>query len=412
MLDNRSANMRRPTQAVILAGGQGTRLAPLTDSRPKPMIEFHGKPFLEYLITMLRDQGFERILLLVGYLPGVIQSYFGDGSRLGVSIEYSISAVEDDTGRRIKLAGSRIDPIFLLMYCDNYWPMNFESMWRQFKEVETPAMVTVYRNSDGYTKDNMSVDSEGYVVAYDKSRNAPGLSGVEIGFLILDHSVIEMLPNENVSFEQVVYPQLVAQRQLYAHATEHRYYSVSTHERLHLTDEFLARRPTLLVDRDGVLNKKMPRARYVRSWSEWEWLPGAKEALRLLTGNGYRVIVVSNQPGIARGEMTEAALAKIHQQMKTEVRKAGGEISAIYYCNHDWDESCECRKPRPGLLYQAQRDFNLDLTRTYFIGDDERDGVAADAAGCPWLLVSDQSSLFDVTTKLLAGALQSRVSQN
>src|SRR5947208_1036557 len=124
--------MTRPTQAVILAGGRGTRLAPLTDTKPKPMIEFHGVPFLEYLIVMLRDQGFSRILLLLGYLPEVITKHFGDGSRWGVSIEYLVSDVEDDTGKRLKLAQDRIDPLSLLLYCDNYWPMDFAALWHHF----------------------------------------------------------------------------------------------------------------------------------------------------------------------------------------------------------------------------------------------------------------------------------------
>src|SRR3989338_7749822 len=105
----------RPTQAVILAGGRGMRLRPLTDARPKPMIEFHGKPFLEYLVELVQAQGFERILLLLGYLPEAIQGYFDDGHRWGLRIEYAVSAVDDDTGRRLKLAESRIDPVFLLM---------------------------------------------------------------------------------------------------------------------------------------------------------------------------------------------------------------------------------------------------------------------------------------------------------
>ena len=139
--------------AVILAGGRGTRLRPLTDSIPKPMIEFHGKPFLEYLIEMVRDQGIDRFLLLLGYLPEVVQDYFGDGRKWGVSIEYSVAADEDETGRRLKLAQSRIDPTFLLMYCDNYWPLQLDSMRRQFAGGDAEAMVTVYRNDDGYTRD-------------------------------------------------------------------------------------------------------------------------------------------------------------------------------------------------------------------------------------------------------------------
>jgi D-glycero-D-manno-heptose 1,7-bisphosphate phosphatase len=118
---------------------------------------------------------------------------------------------------------------------------------------------------------------------------------------------------------------------------------------------------------------------------------------------GYRVIVVSNQAGIARGAMTEADLAAINLRMTTEAREAGGRIDAVYHCPHDWDAGCECRKPRPGMLFQAQRDFSLDLTRTTFIGDDERDGEAADAAGCPFIRVSDRHSLHEAALALLGG---------
>ena len=135
----------RPTQVVILAGGMGTRLAPITNFKPKQMIEFHGKPFLEYLIELVREQGFHRVLMLLGYMPEVIQEYFGDGSKWDVSIEYSISDVENDTGRRLKLVEDRVDATFLLMYCDNYWPMQFDLMWKQYTASETVGLVTVYR---------------------------------------------------------------------------------------------------------------------------------------------------------------------------------------------------------------------------------------------------------------------------
>ena len=107
--------LRRPTQAVILAGGRGERMRPLTDIRPKPMIEVNGKPFLEHQILMLRDQGFKRVLLLLGYLPEVVRDYFGDGSKWGMEIDYSITAVEDNTGRRIKLAEKKLEDCFLLV---------------------------------------------------------------------------------------------------------------------------------------------------------------------------------------------------------------------------------------------------------------------------------------------------------
>jgi len=396
---------KRPTQAVILAGGRGTRLAPLTNTRPKPMIEFHGKPFLEYMIEMVREQGFHKILLLLGYLPEVIQDHFGDGRKWGVSIEYALTDVEDETGRRLKLAVDRIDPVSLLLYCDNYWPMNFAAMWRQFAEQDTHAQITVYRNRDRYTKDNLRTDDLGRVLTYDKSRTSAGLAGVDIGYVILRRSVIESLPDTNVSFEREAYQDLVEKGKLGAFVTDHRYYSVGSHERLPLTRAFLERRKTVLLDRDGVLNKCMPRATYVCSWSQWEWLPGSREALRALNEAGYRVAVITNQPGIARGALTAADLEQIHLRMKADAEEAGGMIDAIYSCPHNWDEGCDCRKPRPGMLFQAQRDFHLDLSRTYFIGDDERDSQAAAAAGCLAARVSHDRPLFEVVRDLIDGKL-------
>ncbi len=387
--------VRRPIQAVILAGGRGNRLRPLTDLMPKPMIPFHGKPFLEYLVELLRNQGFERVLLLLGYLPSVVQQYFGDGKRWNIQIDYSITDVSHDTGRRLLLARPQIDPVFLLMYCDNYWPMDFDRMWTRFQSTGAPAQLTVYTNSDGYTRDNIEVGDDGVVLQYDRSRTAPGLRGVDIGFAILKRQLLDELPAENVSFEQVIYPQLVRRRELCAFRTSHRYYSVGSHDRLDLTRKFLSHQPAVIVDRDGVLNKKMPRGEYVRFWKDWQWLPGAKEAVALLKRAGYEVIVVSNQAGIARGVMSTNDLAEIHGRMKAEIREAGGEIDAIYFCPHGWDEGCECRKPRAGLLFAAQRDFSLDLSVTPFIGDDERDVQAAEAAGCPSLRVTEEMQLID-----------------
>ena len=395
----------RPTQAVILAGGRGTRLRPITDSRPKPMITFHGKPFLEYLVEMLRDQGFERILLLLGYMPKVIQDYFGSGRQWGVEIDYLVSAIEDETARRLKLAEPCLDPYFLLMYCDNYWPMQTAKMWAQFVSTNALAMITVYGNKDNYSRDCVRIDQDGHVVLYDKSRTSPELKGIEIGYAFINKSIVESLPLSNLGFEETVYPALAARRQLLAYMTDHRYYSVGSHDRLPLTQDFLARQPTVILDRDGVLNKKPPRAHYVRSWDEFEWLSGAREALRLLHEAHYRVIIISNQAGIARGAMTQANLFDIHERMRAETADGGGQITAIYVCPHDWEDGCECRKPNPGMLFEAQRDFNLDLSRTLFIGDDVRDAQAADVAGCPAALVTDNDSLLEITRKVVAGTL-------
>lgn len=391
----------KPTQAVILAGGLGTRLRPITDNIPKPMIKFHGKPFLEYLLTMLVEQGFKRIVLLLGYLPDKIMEYFEDGKNWGLEITYSITDINNDTGLRLQKAQHLFDSHFLLLYCDNYWPMNFEKMWRTFLSSDVSALVTVYMNRDNYTKSNIKINEGGFIEIYDKSRQAENLKGVDIGFFILKKEVIDLIPEGNYNFEKTVIPKLIKNHKIITYPTEHRYYSVGSHERLILTDKFLERKPTIILDRDGVINKKALKAEYITKWSDWQWLPGSKEAICLLKKDGYQIIIVSNQAGIARGYMSHNDLADLHLRMKMELEECGGNIDGIYYCPHDWNENCECRKPKPGMLFQAQRDFNLDLSRVYFVGDDERDEIAGKAAGMKTALVNSDYSLLDFVKNLI-----------
>src|SRR6185437_2876686 len=127
------------------------------------------KPFLEYLLEVIREQGIKRVLLLLGYKAEVIREYFGDGRHFGLDIDYSVSAPENETGRRLKLAEQKIDPHFVLMYSDNYWPIPLNAMWRRFNSHHVPAMVTVYRNVDGYCGNNIRLDGDGYVALYDKT---------------------------------------------------------------------------------------------------------------------------------------------------------------------------------------------------------------------------------------------------
>ena len=391
----------RPRQAVILAGGRGTRMRPITNDRPKPMVPIRGRPFLEYQIEQLRDQGFESVLILLGYLPEAVQNHFGDGRRWGVRIEYSVTEPDQLTSSRIATARHMIDPCFLLLYCDNYWPMQIQRLWARFREVGKPGLITVYSNKDSYSRGSVLLDEDRHVLVFDRLRTTPGLREVEISYAILTDLALDLLPEQDMLFEEAIYTPLAQQGRLTSYVSDHRYYSVGSLHRLPITEAFMRREPTVILDRDGVLNRKPARAQYVRSWNDWEWCPGSLEALRLLRIAGYRTIIASNQPGIGRGLMSFAEVEAVHERMKREVAWAGGRIDGIYYCPHGWEEDCDCRKPKPGLLYQAQRDFHLDLTRTPFIGDDERDATAAAASDCPFYRVTDTRSLLDITRKLL-----------
>jgi histidinol-phosphate phosphatase family protein len=391
----------RPRQAVILAGGRGTRMRPITDDRPKPMVPILGRPFLEYQIEQIRDQGFEHIVLLLGYLPEVVQDHFGDGRDWGVRIDYSVTAPDQLTSSRVATARPIIDPCFLLLYCDNYWPMQMDRMWERFREAGKPGLITVYSNKDDYSRGCVVLDENRNVRVFDRLRTTPGLREVELSYAILTDLCLDLLPEQDTLFEEAIYTPLAEQGRLSAYVSDHRYYSIGSLNRIPATEAFMRREPTIILDRDGVLNRKPPQARYVRDWSEWAWCDGSLEALRLLRESGHRTIIASNQPGIGRGVMSEADLTAVHDRMQNEVAQAGGRIDAIYHCPHNWDDGCDCRKPKPGLLYQAQRNFHLDLTRTPFIGDDERDAAAAADAGCPFHRVTAGRSRLDITRQLL-----------
>jgi D-glycero-D-manno-heptose 1,7-bisphosphate phosphatase len=145
------------------------------------------------------------------------------------------------------------------------------------------------------------------------------------------------------------------------------------------------RRSAVFLDRDGVIS--VNRADYVKSWDEFIFLPGALDSLRSLAEHGMPVIVISNQSAIGRGLLSRQTADEINRRMQAEVEAQGGRLDAVYICPHTPDEKCDCRKPRPGLLYQAAEEHQLDLQSSYFVGDALSDVEAALAVGCLPLLV-------------------------
>lgn len=398
--------MIKITQAVILAGGIGTRLRPFTLNNPKPLVPINGKPFLEHLIKLLKENGIKEIVILTGYLGERIEKYFDNGSNLGIKIKYSNTPFlnekgeENESGLRLKNAEGLLDNFFLLLYCDNYWPLQLSKLTKYFKDHPSDILVTVYSNLDNSTKNNMLIDNKGYVIKYDKKRLKKNLNSVDIGFFIVNKKVLDLLPKSNSQFEKNVLPKLIRKRRLSAYLTNHKYYSISDLQRVKIIENFLAPRKVIFLDRDGVINKRPSKADYVKEWKEFEFLPGSIQAMKLLTKKGYQVFIISNQSGIARGKLTQKSLDNIHKNMAKELKKNGAKIDGIYYCPHDWDEGCSCRKPKPGLLYMASRDHNIDLTKTLFVGDDKRDKEAGEATGCTTVLVNKRRHLLQIVNSL------------
>lgn len=223
-------------QAVILAGGLGTRLGNITKSIPKPMVPIAGRPYLEYQLEFLRQQGLTDILLLVGYLGEQIEDYFGDGSRFGLTIRYCQEATPQGTGGALRDAGSLLADRFLLLYGDSFLPVNYAAVICELdRDAAAVGVAVVYDNRESTTvPNNIAIDEAGYVVRYAKdAEQTPDLRYVEAGVQSFRRSILDYLPaGQPVSLEKEAFPRLIAEHKLLAFPTQERFYDIGTPERL------------------------------------------------------------------------------------------------------------------------------------------------------------------------------------
>ena len=381
--------MSKPQQAVILCGGMGTRLKPFTNTIPKPMILCNERPFIWYLLNQLHDQGLNRFVLLTGYLGAKIKSYLGNGETWGWEIHYSNGPEEWDTGRRIWEAKNLFDDSFMLLYSDNFALFSLNKLFETHQNRNKPLTFTVSKKLPG----NVELDELGVVKKYDNYRSSNSLEYVEIGYMIVEkEKTLSFYESPDCSFS-IILKKMSEQQQINSYIQHDSYHSISDPARWKETEEYLTPKKIILIDRDGVINKKSLKGEYVTNWSSFHWIPETRSAMRLLAEVGFKFIVITNQAGVARKMINPADLATIHQNMKDELLNDGIEVLDVYLCPHHWDEDCDCRKPKPGMFYQASKDWMLRIDRTIFIGDDPRDCQAAFNAGCKSVFIGNTLEL-------------------
>jgi D-glycero-D-manno-heptose 1,7-bisphosphate phosphatase len=381
--------MNKPKQVVVLCGGLGTRLRPHTDHIPKPMIPCNEKPFLLYLLQQMSDQGLKEFVLLTGYLGENIENYFGDGSQWGWSIQYSNGPIAWDTGKRIWEARLKLDDRFLLLYSDNFVPFSLEKVFALHKKNQTALTFMVSPKHPG----NIALFKSGIVEKYDNNRSNNILDFVEIGYMIIEKDkTLDFYKSPECSFSLIL-EKMVASSEVSAWIQNDNYHSISDPKRWSVTEKYLSLKKIILIDRDGIINKKAQKGEYISSWSEFEWVSDTRAAMKLLAKKGFKFIVVTNQAGIARRMVNLNELDRIHSKMKKELLNDGIEILDIYVCPHHWNEGCDCRKPQPGMFFKASNDWQFRLDQTLFIGDDYRDCQASNNAGCNSVLIGNISEV-------------------
>jgi len=420
-------------KTVIMAGGRGTRIASLAPDIPKPMIPICGKPVLEHEIACLRDQGFTDLLLTVSYKSSAIMDYFGDGSAFGVSIEYFVEEEPLGNAGALFQLRDQLTSDFLLLNADAIFDVDFNRFVDYHYACGGLVTLFTHPNNHPYDSGLIFADAENAVTAWlakEDPRPEWYHNRVNAGLHVLSPSVLDVsVPGPKVDLDREILKPLAGTGKMFCYDSPEYVRDMGTPERYEMVcRDFASGRvharnlqepqKAVFLDRDGTLNKYVG---FLRSPSELELLPGAAAAVKAINEAGYLAILVTNQPVIARGEVTYEGLSVIHNKLETLLGKEGAYLDAIYFCPHHPDSGfpgevpelkivCSCRKPAPGMLLQAAEDYNIDLTASWMVGDFKTDVQAGQNAGCKTALIGEAeectpdvtvSSLLDFTERIL-----------
>ncbi len=399
-------------KAVIMAGGKGTRIASVTnDEIPKPMLRVGGKPILEHQIECLKRNGITEIIIGIGHLGEVISDYFGNGKKWGVEIMYN----EEDENDPLGTAGAlyylkeQLKEDFVVVFGDVFFDVDFEKMIKFHREHNSVATLLTHPNSHPFDSDLVIVGENNVVEAFDSKEN--DRSGydyrniVNSGIYVFSPEILEVIERpEKLGIEKDVIAKFVDGGRVFSyHSTEY-VKDMGTPERYRLVNEdyengipelrnLKNKQKCIFLDRDGTINEYCG---IVSSKEKLRLMDGAAEAVRMINASEYLCIVITNQPVVARGEATVEELDEIHARLETLLGKEGAYIDDLFYCPHHPDKGfdgevkelkidCDCRKPKIGMVKEAERRYNIDLDTSFMIGDSWRDvetGVNAGMKTC------------------------------
>ena len=412
-------------KTIIMAGGRGTRIQSVASDIPKPMIQIDGVPVLEREIYSLKSQGFQDIIITVSHLGNHIMEHFKDGSNYGVNIEYYDEKTPlGNAGALFFLREKLGTEPFLLLNADAVFDVDFNRMLDFHKSHGGLVTLFTHPNSHPYDSGLIIADQEGSVqkwLAKEDERPVYYKNRVNAGLHIIDPAVLDFVDLDvntigtvdpdtgkvrKVDLDRQLLKPLAGTGKMFCYDSPEYVKDMGTPERFHSVEEdFKAGRVSgknlknkqkaIFLDRDGTINQYVG---FLHSPDEFVLIDGVAEAIRKINSSGYLVIVVTNQPVIARGEVTYEGLEEIHNKMETLLGLEGAYIDGLYFCPHhphkgfegevpELKIDCDCRKPKPGMLLRAAEDFNIDLSKSWMIGDGENDVKAGVAAGCRTALI-------------------------
>ena len=406
--------MKNINLAVIMAGGKGSRLLSITnDEIPKPMVPVDGKPLLEYQVEKLKTYGIKKIVMIVGHLGEKIVDHFKDGKDFGVEIDYIFEKEPLGTAGAFYYLKDKIDAKdFMLVFGDVFFDMDFDRM--EDFHFKNSALTTLLAHPNGhpYDSDLIQTDDNGRVIGFDSKHNVRDYwydNMVNAGMYIINKRLLDLVKEPvKTDFEKdILANQVELGANIYAYHTPEYVKDVGTVDRINATVEELKsgliqsknlknKQRAIFLDRDGTMNVSKG---FISKADDFELIPGTIEAIKAINKSGALAIVITNQPVIARGECSFEELHNIHNKLKTLLGEKGAFVDDIFYCPHHPDKGfegevpelkfdCECRKPKTGMIDEAVQKYNIDLSKSYMVGDSTMDLETARNAGIKSVLVN------------------------